>query len=67
MNATHIIRGLLIVIPAILLADIGRRTIGGVTVQLIGIGIGIVIGVLVLYALGNFTSPKKKVEGGDSP
>lgn len=54
MNATHIFRAIVLVIPAIVLAEIGRRTIGGIPVQVAGAVIGFIVGFLALYLLGNF-------------
>ncbi len=54
MNATHIARGLMVFVPALAICEACRHFGGGVPIQILGLAFGVLFGVVVLYALGNF-------------
>jgi len=64
MNLTHIIRGAVVLLPAIILGDVARRVYGTIPMQVVGIVSGFLIGGFVVYWLGRPRKPRAGDSGG---
>jgi len=59
MNLTHIIRGVVVLLPGVVLGDVARRVYGTIPMQIIGLLLGFLAGGFAVYWLGRPKKPNR--------